>query len=322
MDLDAIAAFVAVAESGYFHQAATDLFITQQAVSKRIAGLEKWLGLRLFTRAARTVQLTIDGQVFLPHARNLLQAEQRAADSILPGHRALRVDVINPRIAPAHLLHDFHRAYPETALDVVTNLLDVNAAIAAIRSGQIDASFRAVTVPMRELPEGIESGRVFDEPLQLLVGPGHKLAAARAITPGELVGHRIWMPSNLPGTEWTRYYDDLAAAFKFSIDTIGPNFGSDALLDTIAHSPTLAMLVGKRTRFVWPIDYDMRRIDLHHPTPVYPHSLIWRGENSHPALVQLRNYLISLQPNRSGSRTWTPEWARHQTFLKQPTRGA
>ena len=90
MDLDAVRTFVAVADTGRFAEAADDLSITQQAVSKRVAGLERELGVRLFTRTARGAQLTTDGQAFAPHARELLAAEQRAAASVRPGQRALR----------------------------------------------------------------------------------------------------------------------------------------------------------------------------------------------------------------------------------------
>ncbi|CAM4007942.1 LysR family transcriptional regulator [Nocardiopsis gilva] len=155
---------VAVADAGQFQEAAADLSITQQAVSKRIAALEKELGVRLFTRTARGARLTIDGQAFLPHARDLLQAEERAAASVRPGRRALRVDVIGRQLAPAGLLRGFHGAHPAIDLDVVT-LFDADAAIAAVRSGTIDASFRALTVPARQLPQGIETARVLDEPI-------------------------------------------------------------------------------------------------------------------------------------------------------------
>ncbi|MFI0777656.1 LysR family transcriptional regulator [Streptomyces sp. NPDC021212] len=101
MDLDAVRTFVTTAEAGRFQDAAADLAVTQQAVSKRIATLEKGLGVRLFTRTARGAKLTIDGQAFLPHARELLQAEARAVASVCPGRRALRVDVIGRRLAPA-----------------------------------------------------------------------------------------------------------------------------------------------------------------------------------------------------------------------------
>ncbi|KOG51249.1 LysR family transcriptional regulator [Streptomyces griseoflavus] len=314
MDLHAVRTVVAVADSGQFREAAAQLSVTQQAVSKRIAALEKDLGVRLFDRTARGARLTIDGQAFLPHARELLRAEERAAASVRPGSRALRVDVIGRRLAPADLVRDFHRAYPDTALDVVT-LFDADAALAAVRSGTIDASFRAVTAPARQLPDGIEAVRVHDEPVQLVTGPAHPLAGARAVAPGGLAGHRIWMPGIVTGTEWAAYYDDLAATFGFTIEVTGPDFGTEPLLDTIADSPGIATLVGAWTRFAWPAEHDLRRVPLHHPTPVYPHSLIWHRDNPHPALAALRNHLrgrYTAPTVRSGEpddEVWTPEWA-------------
>ncbi|MBO2447219.1 LysR family transcriptional regulator [Actinomadura barringtoniae] len=307
MDLEAVRTFVAAAEAGQFREAAAELSLTQQAVSKRIAALENDLGVRLFTRTARGSELTIDGQAFLPHARDLLRAEARAIASVRPGQRALRVDVIGRRLAPAGLLRGFHRAHPDIELDVVT-LFDADAAIAALQSGTIDASFRAVTAP--RLPEGIESVRVDDEPIQLLTGPAHAFAAVRDITPTELAGYRIWMPSIVPGTEWGSFYDEFAAKFGFVIDTIGPDFGIEPLLDTIADTPTLATFVGERTHIVWPADYDLRRIAVHDPTPVYPHSLIWHADNPHPALAALQTHLTNSATPLDAPNTWTPKWAR------------
>ncbi|MER7998890.1 LysR family transcriptional regulator [Streptomyces sp. NPDC095613] len=309
MDLTAVRTFVAAVDAGQFQLAAAELAITQQAVSKRVAALEKDLGVRLFARAARGVHLTIDGQAFLPHARALLDAADRASDSVRPGRRPLRVDVIRRRVAVAGVLRDFHRAHPEFDLDVIT-LFASEEAIAAVRSGTIDATFRAVVAPGRPLPDGIEAVPVLNEPLQLCVGPGHPFASARSVTPGQLSGHRVWMPGNEPGTEWTAYYDALAAEFGFTIDTIGPNFGVDALIDTIADSSTLATFLSDRTPLVWPVGHDLRRVPLRDPTPVYPHSLLWRADNPHPALAALREYLESPRPDDPGTDIWIPDWAR------------
>ena len=60
MDLEAVRTFVAVADARQFSEAAIDLSVTQQAVSKRVAALERDLGVRLFTRTARGAQLTVD----------------------------------------------------------------------------------------------------------------------------------------------------------------------------------------------------------------------------------------------------------------------
>ena len=308
MDLVAVRTFVAVADARQFQEAAAGLSVTQQAVSKRIAALERDVGVRLFTRTARGARLTVDGQAFLPHARELLRAAERAAASVRPGSRALRVDVIGRRLAPAGLLSRFHRAHSGTALDVVT-LFDADAAFAAVRAGTIDASFRAVTRSVRQLPGGIEAARVLDEPVQLLTGPGHEFAAARTVTPAQLAGHRIWMPGIVAGTEWAAFYDDLASAFGLTIEVTGPDFGTEPLLDTIAGSPALATLVGEDTRLVWPADHDLRRIALRDPTPVYPHSLIWRGDNPHPSLTGLRTYLGAARSEHGDAGSWTPGWA-------------
>ncbi|MGK5696796.1 LysR family transcriptional regulator [Streptomyces sp. URMC 128] len=308
MDLKAVRAFVAIADAGQFQKAAVDLSLTQQAVSKRIAALEKDLGVRLLVRMPRGAELTIDGQVLLPHARALLQAEERAMAAVRPGERALWVDVVGRRVATAGLVRDFHRAHPEIALDVVT-LFDADTAVAAVRDGAVDATFRAVTMPGRRLPDGIEAVPVLDEPLRLCVGPDHEFFRAASVTPAQLAGLRIWMPGNAPGTEWSAYYDELAETFGPSIDTIGPNFGIEDLLDTIADSSTVATFLSERTPLVWPADHDLRLVPLRDPTPVYPHSLLWRTDNPHPGLAALRDHLLATRPRPTEGEVWKPSWA-------------
>ncbi|MCA2229556.1 LysR family transcriptional regulator [Nonomuraea aurantiaca] len=310
MDLNAVRTFVVVADAGQFQEAAAELSITQQAVSKRIAALEKGLGVRLFTRTARGAQLTVDGQAFLPHARELLRVEERADASVRPGRRALRVDVVNRRVAAGVLLQDFYRTHPEIELAVVTLKADVDAAIAAVEAGTIDATFHAVTVPAQQLPDSIRTARVIDEPHQLLVGPRHALAKAHAVTPAQLAGHRIWMPGMAPETEWAGYYEELAAAFGLTIDMVGPSFGIEALLAEIADSSELATLVGEGSRYLWPDSYDLRRIPVRDPAPVYPMSLIWRDDNPHPALVKLRDYLDSRRADAPDTEVWLPKWGQ------------
>ncbi|MFI7048424.1 LysR family transcriptional regulator [Streptosporangium sandarakinum] len=308
MDLDIVRTFVTAVDAGQFQEAAAELAVTQQAVSKRIAALERDLGVRLFTRTPRGTELTIDGQAFLPHARELLRVAERAVASVRAGSRPLRVDVITSRSAQSGMMRGFHRAHPEIDLDVVM-LFDIERAVTAIRSGVIDASFRAVAMPGRPLPEDIESVRVIDEPLQLLTGPAHALAGARSVTIAQLAGHRIWMPGVVPGTEWAAYYDDLVAEFGLTIEATGPNFGSDALLDTIADTPALATFMGGQTRLVWPADHGLRRIPVTDPTPVYPHSLLWHRDNAHPALATLRAHLAAAAAGHDAAGTWTPTWA-------------
>jgi DNA-binding transcriptional LysR family regulator len=192
-------------------------------------------------------------------------------------------------------------------LDVVTLDADVDAAIAAVEAGTVDATFHGVPV-RQQLPEAIKAARVIDEPHQLLVGPRHALANARSVTPAQLAGHRIWMPGLDARGEVAAYYDELATTFGLTIDVVGPVFGNEALLAEIADSSDLGTLVGERSRYLWPDRYDLRRIPIRHPTPVYPMSLIWRDDNPHPALIKLRDYLDARQTDAPDAEIWIPKW--------------
>jgi hypothetical protein len=89
------------------------------------------------------------------------------------------------------------------------------------------------------------------------------------------------MPGLAPGTEVAAYYD-VATAFGLTIDVVGPVSGYEALLAEIADPADLGTLVGECSRYLWPDRYDLRRIPRRDPTPVYPLSLIWRDDNTHP----------------------------------------
>jgi len=306
VDLGAVRTFVAVADAGQFQAAADELGVTQQAVSKRIATLERQLQVSLFVRSARGTQLSAHGQAFLPHARDLIRAAERAVAAVQPVRRALRVDVLNRRTAPATALHAFHRAQPEIDLEVVTLPdADLDSVVAAVASGTIDATFRS---PRHQLALPVKAFRAIDDAHELLVGPRHPLADARTLTPADLVDHRLWIPGLRPGTEWALYYEELAQAFGLSIDTAGPIFSAEVQLAELAESADLATLVGTGSRYLWPESYDLRRIPIVDPTPIYPHFVIWHTENRHPAL---KAFLTHLQATHTSPHdTWLPSWAR------------
>lgn len=80
--LDLVQAFTAVAESGSFSAAAAKLGLARALVSKRVALLERRLGVRLLARTTRRVGLTGEGKAFLPHARQILAEYQAAVDEL------------------------------------------------------------------------------------------------------------------------------------------------------------------------------------------------------------------------------------------------
>ncbi|MET7397874.1 LysR family transcriptional regulator [Dactylosporangium sp. NPDC005572] len=307
MNTEAVRSFVLAAELGQLQQVADELGVTQQAVSKRIAALERELAVRLFNRTARGVELTTDGQAFLPHAQSIVAAAERGVAAIRPGSRSLRIDVLGLRSAQAVVLHDYWRAHPGTDLDVVTlKVNDPQVVVAAVQAGEVDAAFRTVTDPAA-LPPGVRMLHAFDSPLELLVGPGHPLASARAVTPEQLARHRIWVPGIAPRSEWAEFYDQLATAFGLRVDAAGPNFGNEVLLDALAGAADVATLVGARDRYLWPPEHDLRRIPIVNPTLAYPLSLLVRSENAHPGLAAIIDHLAALPPLPGPA--WRPSWA-------------
>ena len=85
MDISALQAFIAVARYRSFSMASDSLFVTQPAISKRVAALEYELGTQLFNRIARQISLTDAGKQLLPKAQEVVnQAEdlQRYASNL------------------------------------------------------------------------------------------------------------------------------------------------------------------------------------------------------------------------------------------------
>ena len=82
MELRHIRYFLAVAEEGSFTKAAELLGYSQAAVTAQIKAMEKELGVPLFDRIGKRVYLTQEGKTFLPHALNMLRAEEEAIHSV------------------------------------------------------------------------------------------------------------------------------------------------------------------------------------------------------------------------------------------------
>ena len=107
-ELHDLQAFVAVAERNSFRQAATDLFLSQPALSRRIEKLEDALGVKLFERTTRRVQLTNVGQAFLMNVRDALNGLEDAVLGVadLAAHRTGTVTFACVPSAVWHFLPD------------------------------------------------------------------------------------------------------------------------------------------------------------------------------------------------------------------------
>lgn len=196
MDIDALRAFVTVAANGSFSQSAEHLHLTQPAVSKRIAGLENELEVRLFDRLGRRVLLTEAGRTLLPHARRILAEleDSRRALSNLAGEVSGRLRLATSHHVGLHrlppLLRSFAARYPAVQLDI--RFTDSELACGAVSRGEVELA--VVTLPT-VAPERLICQTIWDDPLEVCAGYDHPLVNHAPIEPAVLVRH----PAILPG---------------------------------------------------------------------------------------------------------------------------
>ena len=196
MDIAALKAFTTVAETGSFSLAAERLFLTQPAVSKRIAGLEAALDTRLFDRIGRTVSLTESGRALLPRAQRILVELEDSARVIanLSGkvHGTLRFGTSHHiglrRLPPA--LKEFTRRHPQVRLDI--RFMDSEAACHAVEQGELELGI--VTLPPRP-SASLTTRTIWPDPLGIVVSPDHPLAHTEAVPLTDLARYPAILPA-------------------------------------------------------------------------------------------------------------------------------
>ncbi|WP_157249431.1 LysR family transcriptional regulator [Nonomuraea typhae] len=302
LDLGAVRAFVAIAEEHSFSEAAARLGISQQAVSKRIAKLESDLGLTLFDRARGTT-LTPDGAALLPPARSLLALADQTLEQVRRRRRALRVDVLDTRLASIDLIRGFHESTAGVDLEIVTSN-GLRSARENLARGGVDA---VLARALGTLPDTAEALPAYLEPLHVLAAKNHPLAHGRHVETAALAGLVAWMPGNEDGSEWADFYVEMSAAFGFAIDTSGPDFGWEHFVQTVATENRFSF-VGEGTRL--PPHPDVVRLPVVNPIPAYPWSLLAPRHHRRPVLEALAAYVRDAFQPLDPSRQWVPDLDR------------
>ncbi|MEU9227974.1 LysR family transcriptional regulator [Streptomyces massasporeus] len=188
MDLQQMRYVVAVVETRNFTRAAERCFVVQSSLSHRIAGLERELGVKLFARSSRRVELTPAGTAFVAGARECLAAADRAAadaaaaTGVIRGRISVGVIVTTAAVDVPELLQTYRARHPDVRVALRSGRSDELAA--AVRKGELDIAF--LGVPQSEPPVGVETVVLGHDEHVLVVSAGHRLADACQVTLGEI----------------------------------------------------------------------------------------------------------------------------------------
>ena len=213
MELRHLRYALAIADERHFTRAAAKLGIAQPPLSQQIKLLEDELGVRLFHRLTRGVELTEAGAAFMPLALAAVQAAEQAAGA---AKRAAKGEIggisigftgsasFNPRVP--HIIGRFREAYPRLAITLVEQT--TARLLEALQAATLDVAFLRPTLGETD---GLVSRRLPDEDLWIALPARHRLAGAERLDLVELAGDPFIL---YPRANGRLLYDSIIAACR------------------------------------------------------------------------------------------------------------
>jgi DNA-binding transcriptional LysR family regulator len=282
-----VGCFAVVARWLSFSRAATELGMSQPAVSQAVARLESALGLRLFERTSREVRLTDAGKLLLPHAEAML--EQAAA---FTAEAARLAEPAGPAIRFAYCpLVGALAARVARRLAGHTPPVDVDLRPAgwAAATAELTQGTAPVALMSTPFPAEFSTTARFRVPIRHLAVPaGGPLARATRLTWEQVGRHEVLLPrSRPPGSVWAQLAAQLPSAARARF-TPGDLDDLPAALDLVAAgrgilaAPSLLVETVRRPDVVFvPLD------PAGGPEPRLTYGLVWRQESASAEVMAL-----------------------------------
>ncbi|HBC15430.1 MAG TPA: DNA-binding transcriptional regulator OxyR [Erythrobacter sp.] len=186
--LKQIAIFAKLADTGNMSEAATALALTQPALSQQLRTLETSLGLKLFERVPKGMQLTPAGRDLLSAARNVQNAVRdfddaadRAAERFVGSIRFGVTPTLGPYLMPS-VIKTLHRRYPGLRLYIREGIPDQQHA--ELAAGELDM----VLSPLPIAGRGLAIEPLFREPLRIVVPPDDPLNERPRLVAADFAG--------------------------------------------------------------------------------------------------------------------------------------
>ncbi|HUR89554.1 MAG TPA: LysR family transcriptional regulator [Ramlibacter sp.] len=182
-------AFVTVGEHRSFAAAAKALHLSQPALSRRISHLEELLGVRLFDRTTRSVQLTLLGERFLGEVRGVIEDMDRSVASLQDAANLETGDVTIGCVFSAvhHFLPSVIRTFRAQHPHVLVRIIEEGAdeVLASVKQGEADFALNYIGMQDSE----VDFAPLLKEPYVLACPARHPLARKRAVRWEELANY-------------------------------------------------------------------------------------------------------------------------------------
>lgn len=227
LDLKSLALFLRVAEVGKIGRAGEDFNFSTTNASQRIQQLESEVGVKLFHRSTRIVTLTHDGEVFLQHAKRILDDVEETKSVFkgdpdkIQGKLKIAVSSSYGRIYIVPFIPELIKRYPELEIEI-----DFSDTIIDLIEHGYDIAFRIGELQSSSLL----ARRIADNPTVLVASPGYLKKHGHPNTPEDLKQH-ICLPFT-HRTKW-KFKDEVGNDHHVSVK--GPvllNWG-DAISDLV-----------------------------------------------------------------------------------------
>ena len=286
MELQQLRYVVAVAEERSFTRAAERHFVVQSALSHQINALERELGVRLFARTSRKVELTAAGEAFVPGARASLEAAERAATDAAAATGQIRGDLtigMIPTVTAVDVpaaLREFRRAHPAVRIRLRGGGSD--EFIAAIAAGAMDIAILGLADSA--VPRGVATRVLARERLVAVVGTGHRFADRHRLRLTDLVDETfVDFPEGSPG----RLPSDHAfAAAGLRREVAFEAMSTDLILDLVRQGLAVTLL----SEAVVPAGRGLRTVAVT-GGPTRIEYLAWSDFNPGPAALAFLGFL-------------------------------
>lgn len=268
---------VAVAEERSFTRAAQRCHVVQSALSHQIKALEHELGVSLFARTSRRVEVTAAGEAYLASARASLDAAERAITDAAAATWQIRgtltigvIPTVTAIDIPA-LLSSFHSEHPAVRIRLRGGGSD--EFITAITNGEMDVA--VLGLPDTAPPQGVNTSVLAREHLVAVVSADHALARRQQVQLADLAPEAfVDFPAGTSG----RIPTDLAfQAAGVHRDVIFEAMSTDLILDLVRHNLVVTLL----SPAVVPDSVDLRAIPVT-DGPTRVEYLAWSTFNATP----------------------------------------